>query len=234
MSKEESEKLSPEVEEWERSIKEKKLRESAEQILSDMDLSLKDLEGKGVVVDLGAGTGDVGRAARTLGNEAVIAVAKEFPRGIEIPNAVKMDAIRNWGLKPGSVDLLLSHNGPHLWNYTEEEARQLFLQINEALAAGGEARLYVPWLGFIQIRIAKTAAQTEPLARELEKPTDWRAQQTLLSATPRKLEILRQFLRQAKVESTKFLQGLGYRLTLERNRKRPDEYGEYWLLKKSV
>lgn len=233
MNEEESEKLSPEVEAWERNIREKKLRELAEQILSNVDLSLADLEGKEVVVDLGAGAGEVGRAAKTLGNESVISVAKEFPKGIEIPNAVKMDGIKGLGLKSDKVGLLFSRNGPHLWNYTEEEAKQLFAQINEALAADGEARFHVPWLGFIQIRIAKEAAETEPLARELKKPTDWRAQQTLLTATPQRLEVLRKYLRQAKEESTEFLQGLGYQITLEKNSKKPDEYGEYWLLKKS-
>jgi SAM-dependent methyltransferase len=227
-----------------REYKEARLRQSAEEILSTVGLRFQDLEKfkqPGSVVDLGCGEGDVGRAANLQGLDSVISIANRKPVDISGLDFRLMDAHNEILLPESSVKILFSRNGPHLWTYNEAQARQLFENINRVLAKDGEARFHVPWLGYIQMQIAKemstgpNSQKTQGVWRRLQShPTDWQASSGgLLGSTQKKLADAKPYLVDAMNRSSEFLRSLGYDLSLTSAQDAGEIEQMIWVMKKS-
>ncbi|OGE78972.1 MAG: hypothetical protein A2751_00715 [Candidatus Doudnabacteria bacterium RIFCSPHIGHO2_01_FULL_46_14] len=221
------------------------LAEYAESTLGHVDLSLEALatyQEPNSVVDLGCGTGQVGRAAQMMGTDCIVSIyAGQVTPSPDTPNLRQMNALVNIDLPSESVRLLFSRNGPHLWCFNEEQARRLFQEINRIITSDGEARFHCPWFGFVQLRIAESLKAGEHkqrlqgVWRQLGKhPTDWRAALNAMNMTEKKLERAYPYLRQARDESTRLLREWGYDIELVQHRKSPtDDKADYWCLQKT-
>ncbi len=216
---------------------------SARHILGCLDVDLEYLSQfiqPNSVVDLGCGQGQVGRAGKLSGVDSIVSIynGQENPNP-DTPNLIHADALKNIPLESGSVKFLFSRNGPHLWNYSQAEAIQLFTEINRILDPEGEARFHVPWLGFKQLEIAKRLKGTKDnklqgIWNQLLIPTDWRGGLHHMRATAKKIDRVKLYLAEASRESTEFLQHEGFNIELVDSAQSSGGIeNEFWLLKKN-
>lgn len=227
-----------------REYRDVRIKQAAEAILHKVGLSLRDLEKfkqPGLVVDLGCGEGDVGRAAKLQGFDSVISIADKQLSDTTDLDFRLMNAHQEIALPENSVGLLISRNGPHLWTYNEEQAKQLFENINRVLNEKGEARFHVPWLGYIQMQIAEQMSKiagsekSQGVWRKLKAhPTDWQAASGgLRQATEAKISAAKPYLIEAMQRSTKLVQKFGYDVSLKQKTGTSSEQDLLWIMKKS-
>jgi len=152
--------------------KDQKIEKRAEEILSDLDLKIEDLNGK-AVLDIGAGNADIAKAANKKGAkvfslEQNLEFVKQGNEDFSTEGANYVEAkAEQTPFKNESFDLLISHGAPPSISATKEEIKKVIDEGNRVLKKGGEWRVgqgYLSAAAFTDLNLPKEMPMQERIA----------------------------------------------------------------------
>lgn len=204
---------------------EQRLAHEADQILSNVGLSMDKLGEKRKILDLGAGICLVERAARAFGLRNVVSAGLHMPREIKDSGLdfVEMDARNPWQFERGVFDLIISRKGPLFHTRTKDEAVLILEEALRVLDQTGEIRIN-PWrFGFVKNEMFRKYPRFSDLDGQVRYKRSFRQQEEWIK-----------YSMEANTETVDRLRSLGYEFNtiISENTSEPIENTGYLIFTK--